>query len=60
MKKQNQIPAYYVEKVSNNGITYFQLVRGHDDAIIYSSTSLSRVANKVSHPTYKDGTPVIL
>ena len=45
MKNQNQTPTYYVEKVTNNGITYFQLVRGHDDAILYSNISLSRVTS---------------
>ena len=51
---------YYVEMVTNNGVTYFQVVRRRDDAILYSSVSLSRVADRLYKPTYKDGTPVIL
>ena len=60
MTTQNQIPAYYVEQVTNNGVTYFQLIRRRDGAILYSNVSLSRVADKLLYPTYKDGTPVVL
>ena len=51
---------YYVEMVTNNGVTYFQVVRRRDVAILYSSVSLSRVAERIYKPTYKDGTPVVL
>ncbi len=61
MKNQlKEIPAYYIEMVTNNGFTYFQIIRRRDDAILYSNISLSRVADKVFRPTYEDGTPVIL
>lgn len=52
--------AYYVEMVTNNGVTYFQEVRRRDGAILYSNVSLSRVADRIFHPTYEDGTKVIL
>ena len=51
---------YYVEMTTNNGVTYFQEVRRRDGAILYSNVSLSRVADRFFHPTYKDGTPVVL
>ena len=65
MKTQNQntgneLRSYYVEQVTNNGTTYFQLVRARDEAILYSNVSLSRVADRIFKPTYKDGTPVVL
>ena len=64
MKTQNtnqkERPAYYVEQVTNNGVTYFQEVRRRDGAILYSNVSLSRVADRILRPTYKDGTPVVL
>lgn len=50
---------YYVEQVTNNGVTYFQQVR-RDGAILYANVSLSRVADRIFKPTYKDGTPVVL
>lgn len=51
---------YFVEMVTNNGVTYFQQVRRRDDAILYSNVSLARVADRIFKPTYKDGTPVVL
>ena len=57
---QKEIPAYYIEMVTNNGVTYFQVVRARDNAILYSNVSLSRVADRIFKPTYKDGTPVVL
>jgi len=52
--------AYYIEFVSNNGTSYFQLVRRIDEAILFSNVSLSLVADRLYKPTYKDGTPVVL
>ena len=60
MKNQNTKKAYYIEMVTNNGVTYFQEVRRRDGAILYSNVSLSRVSDRIFRPTYKDGTPVIL
>ena len=62
MKTQNTTKEreYYVEMVTNNGVTYFQLVRRRDGAILYANVSLARVADKIFKPTYKDGTPVVL
>lgn len=63
MNTQNQnteLRSYYVEQVTNNGTTYFQLVRTRDLAILYSNVSLSRVADRMFKPTYQDGTPVVL
>ena len=51
---------YFVEMVTNNGVTYFQVVRRRDEAILYSNISLSRVADRIFKATYKDGTPVVL
>lgn len=51
---------YYVEMVTNNGVTYFQHVRRRDGAILYANVSLSRVADRIYQPTYKDGTLVVL
>lgn len=51
---------YFVEMVTNYGVTYFQVVRRRDSAILYSNVSLSRVADRLYKPTYKDGTPVVL
>ena len=51
---------YYIEPVSNNGITYFQEVRRADKAILYANVSLSRVADRLCNPVYEDGTPVQL
>ncbi len=51
---------YYIELVSNNGLSYFQLVRRKDEAILYSNQSLSRVADRLYNPVYKDGSKVIL
>ena len=51
---------YYIEQITNNGLTYFQLVRAKDEAILYANQSLARVADKLYHPTWKDGSPVIL
>lgn len=55
-----ELRPYYIEMVTNNGVTYFQVVRRSDDAIIYSNISLARAADKVFNPTYKDGTTVVL
>ena len=63
MNTQNQtteLRGYYVELVTNNGVTYFQQVRRRDGAILYSNVSLTRVADRIFQPTYKDGTPVVL
>lgn len=61
MKNQNlELPAKFIEMVTNNGVTYFQIVRRRDEAILFSNISLSTVADKLFHPTYKDGTPVVL
>ena len=61
MKTQNlELPAKFIEMVTNNGVTYFQVVRRRDDAILFSNISLSVVADKVFRPTYKDGTAVVL
>ena len=67
MKTQNQntesgnkLRGYYVEQVTNNGVTYFQEVRRRDGAILYSNVSLTRVADRIFKPTYEDGTPVVL
>ena len=57
MKTQS---AYYIECVTNNGTTYFQVVRRKDEAILYANQSLSRVADRLCNPLYKDGSPVIL
>ena len=51
---------YYIEMVTNNGVTYFQHVRRRDEAILYANVSLTRVADRIFKPTYKDGTPVVL
>lgn len=62
MNTQNKTKekAYYIEQVTNNGCTYFQVVRRRDEAILYSNVSLTRVADRIFKPTYKDGTPVVL
>ena len=63
MNTQNQNTesrGYYVEMVTNNGTTYFQQVRRRDGAILYANVSLSRVADRIYQPTYKDGTPVVI
>jgi hypothetical protein len=52
--------SYYIEFISNNGVSYFQLVRGKDDAILYANQSLARVADKLFNPVYKDGSRVVL
>ena len=57
---ENELRAYYIEQVTNNGTTYFQLVRRCDDAILYSNVSLSLVADKIDNPTYKDGTTIYI
>ena len=51
---------YYIELVSQDGTTYFQLVRFSDNAILFANASLQLVADKVMRPTWKDGSPVIL
>ena len=62
METQNN---YFIEQVTNNGVTYFQIVRRRDEAILYSNISLARVAyrlfaNTMCLPTYKDGSKVVL
>lgn len=62
METQNN---YFIEIVTNNGVTYFQIVRRRDEAILYSNISLARVAyrlfaNTMCLPTYKDGSKVVL
>lgn len=52
--------AYYIELVSNNGSSYFQVVRRKDKAILFANVSLHLVADKLYLPTYEDGTPVVL
>ena len=51
---------YFIEMVTNNGVTYFQVVRRRDEAILYSNVSLTRVADRIFKPTFKDGTPIVL
>ena len=51
---------HYIELVTNNGITYFQVVRRKDEAILSAHKSLSCAADRLYKPTYKDGTPVTL
>lgn len=51
---------YFIEQVTNNGVTYFQEVRRRDGAILFSNQSLSLVADRLFKPTYKDGSPVVL
>lgn len=66
MKNQNlELPAYFIEMVTNNGVTYFQVIRRRDEAILFSNVSLARVAyrlfaNTMCLPTYKDGSKVVL
>ena len=52
--------AYYIEQTSNNGVTYFQVIRANDAAILYANQSLSKVADRLFKPVWKDGSPVIL
>jgi hypothetical protein len=58
MKTENS--KYYIESVSNNGTTYFQIVRRKDEAILFANRSLSLVADRLYNPLYKDGSEVIL
>ena len=58
--KQMKDSKYYIELVTNNGSTYFQIVRRSDEAILFSNPSLSTVADKLNIPVYQDGTPVKL
>lgn len=51
---------YYIELTSNDNITYYQVVRRKDDAIIFSNRSLSITADKLIYPVYKDSSKVIL
>jgi hypothetical protein len=51
---------FYIECVSNNGMTYFQVVRRSDEAILSAYQSLTRAADRLCEPVYKDGTPVVL
>lgn len=62
---QKEISAYYIEQVSDNGETYFQIVLRRNGKILYSDISLSKVAYKLFAyttciPTYKDGSKVVL
>jgi len=52
--------SYYIECVTNDGLTYFQAVRRKDEYIYFANQSLSVVADKLYKPCYKDGSPVIL
>ena len=51
---------HFIELVSNNNVTYFQLVRRCDNAILFANVALSLVADKLYHATYEDGTKVVL
>ena len=50
----------FIECVSVDGTTYFQMVRRSDEAILYANRSLYNVADKLYKPTYRDGSKVIL
>jgi hypothetical protein len=60
MKATTKNLKYYIESVSDSGITYFQVVRRKDEAILFANRSLSLVADRLYNPRYKDGSEVIL
>ena len=51
---------YYIELVSVDGVSFFQVVRRRDKAILFADRSLARVADRLYAPVYKDGSGVVL
>lgn len=62
MKTQN---TFFIEKVTNNGVTNFQIVNRRNNKVMHNYASLANAAYRLfvsmaCIPTYKDGSVIVL